>query len=210
MDAKLSPQTLVINATTWVTPLTQTPLRTVGRARLHRENYRPGYYRMEGQGGYEFYRTTRSMAVAGLQIREGSGWKTWMVDDPLHWIGMREIVSRLPRGPLLVAGLGLGLMLHHLQTRPDISSITVVEREHDVIELISPTLPDDDRIDIVEGDYYEFITEPPSRYASVLWDLAVGEASDTIMDFMRAKALTARAFPGVPLYCFGARGTEPF
>jgi len=168
---------------------------------------RGGYWRMEGTGGYEFFRVRGGrLTVMSLDRREPGRkrWKTWMVDDPLHWYGMRELVLDLPPGRLLVAGLGLGLFAHHLMDRPDITSIEVIEIDPDVIALVEPTLPDDPRRVIVRGDYYDRISDGPAPDA-VLWDLAVGTEDQTRPDFLKAQLLTAVYLPGTPLFCFGLR-----
>jgi hypothetical protein len=204
------PLTLEINGDTWRTPLTGTGYSEHGNARLKPVTYsRSKYYRMEGTGGYEFFRVRRAkMPVMMLQRRTGNGWRTWMVDDPLHWQGMRELVMQLPPGRLLVAGLGLGLFAHHLLDRPDITDVDVIEIDPDVIALVTPTLPADPRRTVIEGDYYDHIHKIKDTDAvpdSILWDLAVGNQEQTGPDFFRARLLTAVYMTGVPLFQFGLR-----
>lgn len=207
--SKLLPGTLEIDGTTWRTPLTEVGYRECGGARLKPVPYRRGgYWHMEGTGGYEFYTIRRrGLTVTSLQRRVPGRrrWQTWMVDDPLHWNAMREIVMDLPPGRLLVAGLGLGLFAHHLQERPDITDIEVVEIDPDVISLVTPTLPTDPRLRIVEGDYYARIDNTDDVPDAVLWDLAVGDQEQTLPDFQKAMILTTVYLPGTPLFCFGLR-----
>lgn len=204
---------LEIDARDWRTPLTGTDERTVGHARLKADSYGRGHYRMEGTRGYEFYKVVKGrLPIMTLQRRHGRAWKTWMVDDPLHWWGMGERVADLPAGSVLCAGLGLGLMVHHLVRRDDITDITVVEIDPDVIELITPTLPVDDRVRIVEADYYEYIAALPFMWDgelplpdSVLWDLAVGSPDQTRSDFVKGQVLTTMSLPTAHLSMFGER-----
>lgn len=202
------PLTLEVDGRTWRTPLSDVGYREHGDARLIPMPYtRGGYYRMEGTGGYEFF-TIRYQRITVMTLqRRAPGrkrWRTWMVDDPLHWYGMRELVMDLPPGRLLVAGLGLGLFAHHLQDRPDITDIEVIEIDPDVIALVVPTLPADPRLRIVQGDYYERICDGDSPDA-VLWDLAVGKQEQTMPDFQKAGILTTVYLPGTPLFRFGLR-----
>lgn len=207
----------------WRTPLRDYAPRESGAARLVVKDQRKGYYPMEGALGFEYCRVRRApLPVVVLERRDsdgshalrgapaGDGWAEWMVDDPLHWYAMREAVERLQPGRLLVAGLGLGIMLRHLVARRDISQIVVCELDPDVISLIKPTLPDDDRVEIIEADYYEHIasveTEPPD---AILWDLAVGTRDQTRDQLAIAAALTRHFLPGVPLHRFGLRGGDP-
>lgn len=195
----------VFQGRAWKTPLTAVPLRTVGTARLHRVNYR-GIYHMNGVDGSEFYRAHGWMPVTVLQQRTKQSWKTWMVDDPVHWLGMREAVEDLPSGKILVAGLGLGLMLHHMATEPRFTAITVVERNPDVTALIRPTLPTDDRVAIISGnDFYDHLHNTTEVYDGILWDLAVGTQQETVGDFTRASVFCHVMAPESKLVRFGLR-----
>ena len=201
---------LDVDARTWATPLSGLKLEH-GNARLRPTTYTRGYYHMEGIEGHELYKVTGGrLPVQQLQRQERGRWKTWMVDDPLHWYGMRERVMALPAGKVLVAGLGLGLFAHHLLERPDITYIEVVELDPDVVQLIGPTLPRSLPLQVTVGDYYQRIGElatqgPYGRPDGILWDLAVGGPQDTRHDFRKAAILTTIALPGVPLSCFGLR-----
>ena len=194
----------VLEVKDWATPYTGVPEALSGRARLHFARYTRGYYRLEGIDGYEFYHLQQSLGVMCLQIREGRKWNTWMVDDPLHWLGMEAFVKRLRGGKVLCAGLGLGLMVFHLVKQPYVTGIDIVEREPDVVHLIEPHLPKDPRITIYAGlDFYEFIQRPPVQYDCVLWDLAVGERKDTWLDFILAGRIKYH-LPHTQLMRFGA------
>ena len=199
--------TVVIDGTTWSTPLTHVELRTVGGARLIRRVYR-GTYHYEGTDGFEFYRVPQSkpLTVIGLQRRHGRrSWKTWMVDDPLHWNGMREAVAKLPAGHIVVAGLGLGLMLHHMTVQDRFSRITVVEWDPDVMDLMRDTLPlHDARIELVEDDFYHHIEGKRGLYDGVLWDLAVGQPERTQHTLLHGKILCWHHLGVLPVQ-FGLR-----
>lgn len=220
-------QLLDIYGDEWRTPLRDFAPRQTRRARLVVKDQRRGYYPMEGTGGFEFLRVRRApLPVVVLERRDsagshalrgtavGGGWAEWMVDDPLHWYAMGELVERLQPGRLLVAGLGLGIQLRHLIHRDDISQIDVIEIDPDVIELISPTLPGDDRVTIHEGDYYDWIEQLARDKladlpSAILWDLAVGTRDETRDQLAIAAALTGYHLPGVPLHRFGLRGPDP-
>lgn len=198
-----------IVARDWRTPLTGKQYQW-GNARLRQSTSGKGYYRMEGIEGFELYEIIGPgrMPVTQLQRRDGARWKTWMVDDPLHWYGMRERVMSLPAGRLLVAGLGLGLFAHHLMERPDITEVVVVEIDEDVANLIKPSLPDHLSLSVVVGDFYDFLKTGTGIWKpdAVLWDLAVGQVNETRADFYRSLAEVNAALPGVHLSQFGLRG----
>lgn len=135
------------------------PVKSLGTASITKTKYRRGNtYLMEGVDGYELLEVTKAITVTQLKIKG----KVVMIDDPMHWIGMKRLAEAC-RGKVLVAGLGLGLILHHLATNKNVKSIDVVEINKDVIDLIKPLLPNDDRVRIhpdnvlsykwVHGDY---------------------------------------------------------
>lgn len=204
-----NPIPLVVDGPSWNTPMTGKRGR-VKRARLHPSSYAPAVFRMEGIGGYEIFEIVNGyLPLTAMQRREPDGsWKTWMIDDPLHWYGMKEKVEALPPGRILVAGLGLGLMVHHLVERADVTAVTVVELSPDVIALVQPTLPADPRITIVNDNYYAFIGETQEHWDGILWDLAVGGPEETRFDFIRAAATAEHYLPGAELHCFGLRGKK--
>lgn len=206
----------VVDGGAWETPLTRQPLATVRGARLARSDYdRDAYYALENVGGYfAYYVAGAPLRVTSLEVMTDGEWMEWMIDDPLHWYGMGERVEDLNPGRVLVAGLGLGLMLHHMSERDDLTEITVVERSQDVIDLVSPTLPRDPRVSVVCDDYYSYLTRHYGVGArrlphSVLWDLAVGSGEHTRAQIDRGIYLTKRALPTVDLFCFGLRGRGP-
>lgn len=200
----------------WETPLTHLPDQTVGTATLAHGKQRRGYYSMEGVAGIEVYEIVKHpMIVSELQVRatpEKRRGNIWMVDDPLHWFGMKatvdDIASDMNRGQVLYcAGLGLGLMVHHLRPVHEwFDRIVVVERTEDVIELIKPTLPEIPNLEIVHADWWQYVHEAPMP-GGVLWDLAVGGPEDTRGDIFRAKIIHEVAWGDIPLRRFGVRST---
>lgn len=63
-------------------------------------------------------------------------------------------VWREARGDVLIAGLGLGMVVHGLKAKPEVNSVTVVEINHDVIELVRPSLPKD--VLVMHMDIHEY------------------------------------------------------
>jgi hypothetical protein len=70
-----------------------------------------------------------------------------------------EFITNLPfldhvKGDVLIGGLGLGLILEELRGREDVRSVTVIEKNPDVIALVAPTVRLDAKI--VEGDVFKW------------------------------------------------------
>lgn len=137
----------------WETPATKYPIFSkVGSAKITRKNQRPGIYLMEGVRGSDYYSNTIPILITSLQI----GREVVMVDDPLNWYGMQDLAKNC-KGKVLIAGLGLGLILHALQSNNEVTEIYVIESNKDVIDLMKNNIPTDSRIKIIHEDFWDYI-----------------------------------------------------
>lgn len=169
----------ILEINDFVTPYTDV-FACSDTVRLEKSYYSKGYYPFEGVEGYFAYRLKKRAQITSLQTKKADSWQTWMVDDPLHWFGMKEIADCSRPGNILVAGLGLGLILHHLCLRNNVTSIDVVEKNSDVIKFVSQFLPQDKRINIIRGDYFDCVSDlKRKRYRTVILDLWVRDDSFT-------------------------------
>jgi len=170
----------------WKTPASAYPVKELGTARIKRVHYRKGsMYHMNWVRGFEYLRTDGKIPVTNLQIKEGKQWKTWMTDDPSHWMEMCDMIHRVKPSRLLCAGLGLGLMIQAIAElqREEIQEIVVIERNKDVIELIAPMLPLQDRTTILCTDFMEFVKKR-QPFDTVLIDIWVGEPKKFLSRFL--------------------------
>jgi len=158
----------VLRLTDWRTPATLYPRVACGRARVKRIRYAKGIYDCYGVGGYQYYECLRTIGVTALQISR----KIWMVDDVPHFLAMTEHAACYS-GRVVVAGLGLGLIVHELQANPAVTEIIVVEIERDVIDLIGPQLKPE-KLQIVQGDFRDWDGEADG----IFYDLFVGNGHE--------------------------------
>lgn len=156
----------------WETPAHKYPRQKLGCAEVKNTRLSKGIYHHYHVCGFEYFEAKKPLTVTQLKIRG----KTWMVDDPPHWNAMQEHAGHYS-GHVLCAGLGLGLIVHALWGNRRVKQITVIEREQDVINLVGPQLPRDNRIQILHGDFWDY-----SRWsfalddvAGVFYDLFVGD-----------------------------------
>jgi len=163
----------LIDIREWGTQATDYPEKQIGSVKIMRGFYNRGYYHNYGVRGYQFFRVTKPIPVTSLEIKDDKGdWKTWMVDDPPHWWSMHDYAKN-SYGKVLVAGLGLGLVTGELLKNVDVDSVTVIEYNKDVIDLISPLLPDakDVMFEIINKDFYDFIHESEEYFDRIIVDI---------------------------------------
>lgn len=156
----------------WHTPATDYPEQQYGSFRIKRTAY-AGHYQNWGIDGYIFFRAKKRIPITTLQELRGKTWHTWMVDDPPQWRAM-EIYAEQSEGDILCAGLGLGLILHALARNDKVKSVTCVELNSDVIELIFPyidklSVP----VSIVQEDFYDYVRRTNGRWGGIIADLWV-------------------------------------
>ncbi len=69
--------------------------------------------------------------------------------NPIHWAN----------GKVLIAGLGLGYYLNQIKDKPSVNSILVIEQNPDVIEAYFTQFPQHPKVEIREGDIFDFPAE---------------------------------------------------
>lgn len=143
----------------WATPATAYETRRVGDFRIRRQAYTRGLYRMSGLDDKALFKVPKGhrLPITSLEERivgsRPTRWHGWMVDDPPHWRAM-EVYAAAAAGPVLCAGLGLGLIQHALAQQPAVDYVMTVEREAAVIDLIYHQLPHPKKdLRIVEADW---------------------------------------------------------
>lgn len=76
----------------------------------------------------------------------------WMSDTPMEQVTNREFLNRA-NGPVLIFGLGIGLIVYPLLQDETIPAVTVVENNEDVISLVGSHLAHP-KLTIVKGDAF--------------------------------------------------------
>ena len=90
----------------------------------------------------------------------------WMAIKPNEIETMREPVAKA-HGRVVAFGLGLGYFAYMASLKADVSSVTVVERDENVIKLfceqILPQFEHKEKITVVKSDAFEFVADEKNR-----------------------------------------------
>ena len=84
-----------------------------------------------------------------------------MMSDTLMERDTNRRVLYKATGNVLIAGLGLGMILHPIAAKPEVKTITVIEKSPDVIKLVAASLPK--KVEVIEADIF---TWKPAKGAS--------------------------------------------
>ena len=77
------------------------------------------------------------------------------------------------KGHVLLNGLGIGMVLRAILAKPEVISVTVVEKAPEVIELVGPTFSSDPRLTVIAADALEYQPPKDLRFDIVwhdIWD----------------------------------------
>ena len=110
---------------------------------------------------------------------EGSS--MWMSITPNEICTMREPVASA-RGKVLTLGCGMGYYAYLAARKPEVESVTVIEREQHVVDLfdalVAPQLECADKITVVKADAYEYVKMlPDGVFDYVFADTWIGAGS---------------------------------
>jgi hypothetical protein len=104
-----------------------------------------------------------------LTRRDGDSVRTWMSITPME-LESQEIGCRAATGETVVMGLGMGWAAANAALRPEVSRVTVVERDPEVIEFsrrngVFDQLPAEAgaKVAVVEGDALTFVPDRPAE-----------------------------------------------
>ncbi len=126
--------------------------------------------------------------------------REWMAVKPSEIATMQPAVDSV-YGDVVTFGLGLGYFTFMASQKPEVKSVTVVERDSEAIELftryILPQFPNKDKISLVQSDAFEYMEREMSGEPSVrAFDFAFvdlwHDTSDGLEAYIRAKSIENR------------------
>lgn len=124
----------------------------------------------------DFYRETPSFAYSPVSFsypefkKEG---RAWMSLVPHELLTMESPIKEA-KGSVLTYGLGMGYFAYKVSRKSEVSSLTVVESDKDVIDFFSsylaPFFPMD-KITLIQGDALAFAEQAKSKYDFLFSDI---------------------------------------
>lgn len=90
-----------------------------------------------------------------------------MEDSPFELSTHLEFVMRA-HGRVLITGLGLGCVARGLLANPQVDHITCIENSRDVLRMVQPHMPKDDRLEIIKADALQWTAKNRARF-DVAW-----------------------------------------
>jgi hypothetical protein len=96
-----------------------------------------------------------------------------MSDTQMEQLSNRDVV-RQARGDVLIAGLGLGLIVLPILAKESVSSVTIVEKYPNVVNLVAPSLmelPGGEKLTIVHADIFNWKPARGRKWDTIYFDI---------------------------------------
>lgn len=133
------------------------------------------------------------------QLYEDGG--LWMTDTPQEQESHKHIVEQC-RGDVLIGGLGLGYIASMLDKKKDVNSITVVEIDKDVINLVWKHLHLK-KAKIVHADLFKYLKMGKDKFDWAYYDIWTPTGEDILYTHIRPlKTLSKGKIPFDHILCW--------
>jgi hypothetical protein len=93
-----------------------------------------------------------------------------MSDTPMEKRTNLEFIEKA-HGDVLIAGLGIGLIVLPIQNKEEVKSITILEKNKEVIELVAEKLPFNDKVKVMQGDIFDYKFEKGAKFDVIYFDI---------------------------------------
>ncbi len=107
---------------------------------------------------------------AQLVSKNGYGGGVIMSDTWMEWNTNWRFLFNA-HGRVLVAGLGLGMIILAVQDQEGTESITVLEKEEEIIALVKPQLPLLPKVEIIQADAFEWKPPKGAKFDTIYFDI---------------------------------------
>ena len=158
----------ILDIDNWNTPASGYTNAQVGNYRLRRGETLTALHGRQDIDHLVYHNTKIPIAITHLEEFRDGEWYDWMVDDPANYIAMVKY-GRDSSGHVLTAGLGLGLVAHELVKNDKVDSVTIIERNEDVIYLTAKYLPNG--VNLIQGDFWEYIKSSDIKFDTIIADI---------------------------------------
>lgn len=114
--------------------------------------------------------------------------ETMMSDTEMEKASNREFI-RMAKGDVLIAGLGIGLIIWPIINKPEVTSVTVIEKYPDVITLVSKSVAHH-KLTIIEEDIFNWKTK--RMFDTIYFDIWPTISTDNLTEMATLNRRFAR------------------
>jgi hypothetical protein len=157
---KLHSYSMVYPVINWSTPITNIPEQSMPPYHISKMIIKKGDVlglEWDGHNHCVFMEDTLITILTEGEKEIVDPSSVWMSDTPQEYFTHWNLVIRSKGPNILVVGLGLGLLVHLLSLRKDIKKIVIIDISPEIINMVSPYLPNTPEITVIKGDFFDVI-----------------------------------------------------
>jgi hypothetical protein len=149
----------------------------------------------------------RAIQHPGAYVSEGSycqllvGRTLMMTDTDMEKRSNRGVVGHA-QGNVLIAGLGLGMVLLPILEKPEVTSVTVIEKYDDVVKLVEPSIrtasgKNGSKLKVLVADIFEWEAPKGEKWDTIYFDIWPDICTDNLKDMEKLhRKFAKRKNPG--------------
>ena len=141
-------------------------------------------------GRFLYTKNPMPIEYPALEQLDLDTWITWMSGSPDECLAMSSM-ARSASGDVLIGGLGLGILAWLCAAKPTVRSVTVVEMQQGVIDIVSPVISHP-KIAVIQDDAREYISKTTDKYDFIGLD-TWPDAGSAVREAPHAKTFASRA-----------------
>lgn len=92
-----------------------------------------------------------------------------MSDTGMERISNKNFVKNA-NGRVLIAGLGIGMIIHNILSKEDVTEVVVIEKYQDVIDLVEPKFAHP-KLKVICADIFEWTPPKEEKYDTIYFDI---------------------------------------
>lgn len=150
------------------------------------ENQEKGAFRLERFSITPENRGFRNPIPYGDYVRLIGHGECVMSDTPMEKRTNRWFIQHA-HGDVFIAGLGIGLIVLPIQEKEEVKSITILEKNQEIIDLVADQLPLNEKVRIIQGDVYNHQFSKGTLFDCLYFDIWNYVNSDVYEDMKRLK-----------------------
>ena len=105
------------------------------------------------------------------------GWDVMMSDTTMEMVTNSEFMRRA-NGRVLIAGLGLGIVVHIIQDLKAVDEIVIIEKSKDIIDMVTKEMKFNDKVKIINDDIFEWQPKRGEKFDTMWFDIWPNICSD--------------------------------
>ena len=118
-----------------------------------------------------------------------------MTDTRMEQVTNYDVIHNA-KGKVLIMGLGIGMVLIPILKKPEVTSVTVIEKYQDVVDLVIPALrakvPEASKLGVIVADALEWMPPKGVKFDTLYFDLWADICTDNLEEITFLKRRFAR------------------